>query len=128
MNVEWNVIGGWVCLYQCSVIWLAVVLRAFIGYPEGAWRARSPGLHGVAGVLPSGAVHAADRTTADTALLHHAGWVKLNSQSYTSILHVLFLKCLWTRLISLVIISRGANTDLLLSKYWFSEHSGMTAW
>lgn len=123
MNVEWNVIGGRVCLYQCAVIWLAVVLRAFIGHPEGAWRAWSPGLHGVTGVLPSGAVHAADRTTADTALLHHAGWVWLNSQSYTSILLILFLVCLWTCIISLIIISRGENTNLLLSEYWFSEHS-----
>ncbi len=44
-------------------------------------------------------------------------WV---SMSYSSMLLVLFLICFWTYYI---IISCGANANLLLSEYWFSEHT-----
>lgn len=50
---------------------LSFSLRSFAGHPARSGPEGPPGLHGVAGVLPPGAVHPADRKTAYTPMLPH---------------------------------------------------------
>lgn len=62
---------------------LSFSLRSFAGHPAHSGPEGPPGLHGVAGVLPPGAVHPADRKTADTPLLPHTRQEAVNFTSAT---------------------------------------------